>query len=339
MTTMKQALSSIFIAGLLSATFFSILLTFSEASAQIPGITIVSGQYTNEEAGVTMTFPEGWEGAAISTDEGLIVTVAPGGMSGGEPTKMMGLFIMDKSKVETPPTDPSSLTSDADSDCGTPSTSTTQVSGVTASQIIVECTQDGVQTKAKMVVLETDTRWVSSMYVAPTGEFGSDVAAFDNALTTLKVNSATDIEGGSSTNVQLLASNQLVMLGGESLEVEVRSSSTISDFKLDEPSKTLSLKADGQTGTQGRTEIAIGKLLTEPYTVKIDGEATTDFEVNGAGADAMMTVSYTHSVHTIEVTGASVVPEFPVALVGVTAALVGIVAVIGRTKLFKYKIQ
>ena len=280
-----------------------------------------------------MTFPDGWSGFAINAGTGLIVTAAPGGMSGGTPTKTMLLMIMDKSKVTTQPTDPSSINQDTSSQCGTPSTSSTQVSGVAASEITVECTNAGVVSKVKMVVIQTDTRWISAMYMAPTAEFDSDLSAFDTAVSTLNVNGATDIGGGASIGLQLRV--QSVMLAGNSLQVDVRSSSTISDFNLDEAGKTLSFKAEGQTGTQGKTEIPIGRMLNGPYTVKIDGQATTDFQLAGAGTEAVMTVSYTHSAHDVAVTGASVVPEFPIAIVGVIAGLIGIVAFIGKTRLFR----
>src|SRR2546426_12057857 len=328
---MKQRHSSVFVAALLSAAFFSLLLSFGEARA-VDMPTPVSGIYTNDQAGVKMTFPDGWSGLAITSDTGLMVSAAPGGMSGGTPTKIMLLTIMDKSKVQTAPTDPSSITKDPSSTCGTPSTSSTKVSGVAASEITVECTNAGVASKVKMVVIQTDARWISAMYMAPSAEFDSDLSAFNTAVSTLQVNGATDI-GGGGVNIGLQLKVQSVMLGGKSLQVDVKSSSTISNFNLDEGSKTLTFKAEGQTGTQGKTEIAIGKMLNGPYTVKIDGTATTDFQVAGAGADAMMTVSYTHSAHDVAVTGASVVPEFPIAVVGVIAALIGIVAVIGRTRL------
>lgn len=333
---MKNALPYVFVTALLSASF-SFLLPFNEARGQLPGITIVSGTYINEDAGVEVTFPEGWEGAAITTDVGLIISVAEGGMSGENPEHAMSLMIMDKSEVETAPTDPSEFEMDGTSNCGTPLTSTTQVSGVTAQQVIVECTESGVTSKVKMVVVETESRWIAAMFMAPSAEFDSNVSAFDSTVNTLKVSGASNFGGSASVGLQLRT--QSVILGGQSLQVAVRTSSTITEFKLDEPSKKLTFKADGETGTQGTTEIAIGTMLNGPYTVTIDGKATTDFEVTGAGAEAMMTISYTHSTHDVAVTGASVVPEFPVVAVGMIAALIGIVAVIGRTRLFGNRMQ
>src|SRR5438132_10202304 len=98
-----------------------------------------------------------------------------------------------------------------------------------------------------MVVIQTDARWISAMYMAPAAEFDSDLSTFNTAVSTLQVNGATDIGGG---GLQLKV--QSVMLGGKSLQVDVKSSSTISDFKLDEGSKTLTFKAEGQTGTEGK---------------------------------------------------------------------------------------
>jgi len=329
---MRHTFTSVFVTALLSAALFSLLLSYGEVRAQqMP--TPVSGIYTNDEAGVKMTFPDGWSGFAITSNTGLIVTAAPGGMSGGTPTKIMLLTIMDKSKVQTAPTDPSSATNDPSTKCGTPTTGTTQVNGVAASEITVECTNAGVVSKVKMIVLQTDTRWISAMYMAPTAEFDADLGAFNNAVSTLNVNGATNIGAGAGIGLQLKV--QSVMLGGNNLQVDVRSSSTISEFKLDESSNTLAFKAEGQSGTQGKTEIAIGKMLNGPYTVKIDGTATTDFQVAGAGADAVITISYTHSSHDVAVTGASVVPEFSIAMIGVIAALLGTVVVIGRTRFFR----
>jgi hypothetical protein len=172
------------------------------------------------------------------------------------------------------------------------------------------------------------------MFMAPAAEFDSSVSAFNTALNTLEVTGATSMGTTTGVNLGLQLRAQSVMLAGENLQVDVRTSSTISEFRLNEQTKTLTFKADGQTGTEGTTEIAIGTMLNGPYTVTIDGESTTDFEVEGTGANAVMTITYTHSVHDIAVTGASVVPEFPFAVLGAIAAVIGIVAVIGRTKLF-----
>jgi hypothetical protein len=77
-------------------------------------------------------------------------------------------------------------------------------------------------------------------------------------------------------------------------------------------------------------------VLEGPYTVTIDGQVTTDFEVANEGSvDAVMTISYGHSEREVTITGTQVVPEFPVVALGAVAAAIGAVTILGRTRLFK----
>ena len=128
---------------------------------------------------------------------------------------------------------------------------------------------------------------------------------------------------------------QSVVVAGNTVEVELNSSSTISEFKLEEESKRVTFKVDGETGTAGTTEISIGRILEGPYTVMIDGQATSNFEVTQAEAsgEAIMKISYTHSTHDVAITGTNVVPEFPLPVIGVVAAMVGAVILFGKSRL------
>jgi len=126
---------------------------------------------------------------------------------------------------------------------------------------------------------------------------------------------------------------QSVVVSGNTIQVNLNSSSTISEFELDEESKRLSFRADGEAGSEGRTDISIGRILEGPYTVTIDGQATADFNVtNAASGEAMISISYTHSVHDITITGTNVIPEFPVAVVGAVAGIIGVAALLARSK-------
>lgn len=138
-----------------------------------------------------------------------------------------------------------------------------------------------------------------------------------------------------SVGVEFKAQIQSVVVAGESIEVELNSSSTISEFKVDQENKIVNFKVDGETGTSGTTEISIGKILEGPYTVMIDGQATTDFEVVNATSEAVIRISYIHSVHDVTITGTNVVPEYPFPAIGVVAAggVVGAVILLVRTRL------
>ncbi|MGI0014242.1 MAG: hypothetical protein ACREBU_12505, partial [Nitrososphaera sp.] len=134
---------------------------------------------------------------------------------------------------------------------------------------------------------------------------------------------------------------QLVIVAGDTIEVELNSSSTISEFELDEENKRVTFKVDGDTGTAGRTEISIGRILEGPYTVAIDGETTSDFDVIQAEAsgETIIKISYTHSTRDVAITGTNVVPEFPFSTVGVIAATLGMAILLTRSRLARSFMQ
>jgi hypothetical protein len=126
-----------------------------------------------------------------------------------------------------------------------------------------------------------------------------------------------------------------VSVAGTSIQVDLNSSSTISEFTLDEENKRITFKADGENGTAGKTEIAIGRVLEGPYTVTIDGQVTSNVEVTQAAAtgESIIKISYTHSTHDIAVTGTNVVPEFPISAIGLAAGILVAAILIGRSSL------
>jgi hypothetical protein len=124
-----------------------------------------------------------------------------------------------------------------------------------------------------------------------------------------------------------------VTIAGEPIQVSVESVSTVSAFALDEESKMLTFTTDG-TGTE--TTVAVGSVLEGPYTVMVDGEATTDFE-ESTDEQGTKTITTTHGTgtHDVSISGTQVVPEFPLAALGAIAAAVGVVAVLGRARIIR----
>jgi hypothetical protein len=113
--------------------------------------------------------------------------------------------------------------------------------------------------------------------------------------------------------------------------VAAQSSSQISDFALNEEIKMISFKTDG-TGTE--TTVAVGKVLEGPYTVMVDGQATTDYE-ESTDSEGTKTITTAHGsgAHEVTISGTQVVPEFPMVAVAVVAASIGAVAIFGRFRL------
>jgi len=317
-----------------------LLLPLAAVSAYAQGMPqVVSGTYVNEGLGVEITFPDGWSGFEVSqTSETTLVATSPGGLSESDPATMKTINLLITDKGGRDPRDPSSLTQDV-IDCNQPSVNSRTVAGAQASEVTVDCPSSAQ--KMRMVAVETEDKIVAVMFMTPASEFDSNVGAFESAVASLKVEGAEDTEGtggtsggnGGGVSIGLTTDTHTVVIAGANVNVDFRTNSTISALTVDEDKKQVSFTVDGQTGTSGTTEVEIGQMLMGPYTVTIDGQTTTDFEVANEGSvDAVMTLSYTHSEHDVVVTGTSVVPEFPVVIVGALAAIVGVVAILGRTR-------
>jgi hypothetical protein len=297
------------------------------------GIQEVSGTYTNEELGVAITFPEGWSGFEVSqTPETTLVATGPGGLSDTDPATMKSINLLITAKGGRDASDPSSLTQDV-IDCNQPSVTSRTVAGVQGTEVTVEC--PGSAQKFRMVAVETVENIVAVMYMTPTSEFDSNLSAFDSAVASLSVQGASGTGGVPSTPTEdePTLSMQSVMVAGESIQVSIESASTVSAFALNEESKMLTFKTDG-TGSE--TTVAVGSVLEGPYTVMVDGQATTDFE-ESTDDQGVKTVTTSHGegAHDVSISGTQVVPEFPLAALGAIAAVVGVVAVIGRAKFIK----
>ena len=307
-----------------------------------PGFEAISGTYTNSDAGVTMTFPDGWSGNAFGTQNSTLAIVVPGGMSaGGDVQKAIMLVISDKAKVTGDPTDPSSY-SDQAPKCTTPTPTDTTVSGKKGFEMVMQCTNDdGTTSKMKMTIAETTDERIIVMYMSPVADFDTDVAKYDAAVDSLQINGAIDATlgamppGGGSTGGEMVSSTMPVMVAGESIGVAVQSASTISTFELNEASKSLSFIADG---SGDKTVVSVGKVLNGPYSVTVDGVTTQAAEATDSSGVKTLTVPHTSGAHQISITGTQVVPEFPVAVIGVLGALIAIISVVGRTRLVKGKI-
>jgi len=105
--------------------------------------------------------------------------------------------------------------------------------------------------------------------------------------------------------------------GGIDYNSTINTNSTVynSSFNLDD--KTLSFNVSGQTGTTGYVNVSIPKGLLdvdagEPpgtWVVMIDGVPTTSFIVTSNSTHTFIYFSYTHSDHSIAITGNKVIPE------------------------------
>jgi hypothetical protein len=96
---------------------------------------------------------------------------------------------------------------------------------------------------------------------------------------------------------------------GTRTDLNVESSSEVSNLALDENNKQITFKVSGDEGTPGVTIVPVSKVLVEPYTVKFDGSATSNYDVvsDQATGDKKIKLTYTHSTHDVAIVGAGVV--------------------------------
>lgn len=304
---------------------------------------IVSGTYTNKYAGVRIAFPEGWEGTEMFSANSVIASVFAGGLEAGsseEIESVMMLMINDKARFEKPSTThPIRVPEDAEVNCNIISTNSVEAAGITGTESIVECTADEEAFKAKTILIETETKWIVVSFIAPSEEYDENVIYYDNSLKTLQIGISIDPEDDVGAGFDLRTTIHTVVVTGAPVEIEVRSSSTVTAFELDEENKRISFQVDGETGVEGRTELFIGRVLEGPYAVAIDGVVISNYEViqDQRSGEPILRLSYTHSIHDITVTGTNVVPEFSLSILGGLAAIIGLVILLSRrSELFNY---
>jgi len=307
------------------------------AAQTMPGMTEVSGKYTNDNEGVEIVFPDGWTGFETSYSGTVAASVIEPSTKNSDFPKLITLAVVPKAQAKTAEEAKQSMETQSDVKCNDPTTADITLSGKSGKQYTMDCSRaDGTNYKIKGAYVMTESRMVSIVYMAKTADFAADEGKFDAALNTLKVEGAVD--GGGSTNLGLELKSVIhsVLVKGKNVDVALKTTSTISNFKLEEQNKKLIFTVDGPSGTEGTTEVPIGQVLEGPYVVTIDGQSTTKFQVTNEGtSNAMMKISYSHSTHEITISGTNVVPEFPAVLVGGIAAVVGLVAIMGRTSLFR----
>src|SRR5579875_2030771 len=202
--------------SILCCVAFSFLTT--PASAQMPNIYLpktIMGNYSNPDFGIQISLPAGWSGNEISSSNMLTAIVAPGGlMTQTNSTILMTINVSDKKQSDNNPPLPqppntskqpdcnqtSSASSLSSSPSATTTTTTIKLSGVNATETVMQCTLDnGSSMKLKVDALQTDKKWVTvSLMAIPPSVYDSEVAAFDSSVKTLKVADAIDMNNTAS---------------------------------------------------------------------------------------------------------------------------------------------
>ncbi|MEM2972033.1 MAG: clostripain-related cysteine peptidase [Candidatus Bathyarchaeia archaeon] len=142
------------------------------------------------------------------------------------------------------------------------------------------------------------------------------VTAYANGKVNLTQNGIV-VKAGQMTQVNFALIENVVVpvahtvnINGEIFHVVTVSNSTISNFTFNSAAKSISFLVYAPTGSTGFCNVTFLKnLLGGPYTVKLDGILTEPI-ISSNETYIIIHLSYTHSLHTIEIVGSTVIPEF-----------------------------
>src|SRR5207244_9590430 len=86
--------------------------------------------------------------------------------------------------------------------------------------------------------------------------------------------------------------------------------------------------------TQVCVILTLKKGMEVTYQVTIDGSPATNFLIieDKTTCEKILNLSYHHSAHDIVITGGAVVPEFPIHIIAIMGAVIGIIVVMSRVK-------
>ncbi|MEW6603210.1 MAG: MG2 domain-containing protein [Thermoproteota archaeon] len=162
-------------------------------------------------------------------------------------------------------------------------------------------------------------------------DVSSKIAVEASILGLLDAEVVADLESSATFIVASSSTFEVQSDEGEAFEVEITSNSNVDNVEFKQAEKRISFVVEGETGTRGVTEITIPKaMLSGEMMALIDGEVVTaesnDVIVkSNTETEVAFEINYSHSEHTVEVTGTNVTPEFPVSALIMTAAVASII--------------
>ena len=300
----------------------------------------VSGRYSYQDE-VIVTFPEGWSGFEVTENNGstLVVAVGPEDLSNlnelQDADPVIFLVISNRASVDTAPgLNPPFISfgnNGSTLDCELQSSKIILLDSIFSEELQSLCelaintsentNSDHAMTTLLTILTRTDDKWVALMLYGTPQELQVSRPEFDKALATFTVAGA--LEMNIPFGVPTITGYN-VNVNGSIVPIDLITTSNITDFKLDEGDRTILFKAEGRPGTQGITEISIGRVLEEPYIVTVNGEIWNDFDVSNREfpREEKIQIRYEHGISQIVIKGTQVVPEFPSAwIIGIAAGL------------------
>jgi hypothetical protein len=115
----------------------------------------------------------------------------------------------------------------------------------------------------------------------PDKKYNENIEQFKDSLKTLKIQNTLDLSDpfANEKPLDMTASKESVTVDGQNLDVLFASTFDISNVYFDQQIKSLTFEQKGQQGTDGMTEVYLGDVLEEPYSVSVGNNQIDDFVV------------------------------------------------------------
>ncbi|MGI0014768.1 MAG: MG2 domain-containing protein, partial [Nitrososphaera sp.] len=203
---------------------------------------------------------------------------------------------------------------------------------------------DGTVTGQQQTTIESNGEYTATINLASdaqSGEYsaGSKIEVEASLLGLLDAEIVAKLESPkASFVVGAESSHDVEAEGGEAFSIEIASNSNIDNVELVEEEKKLMFTVEGETGTKGVTEVTIPTaMLSGEMMVVIDGQVVSSSSSDvilksQTSADVKFEINYSHSEHSVEVTGTNVVPEFPMAAIVMAVAVGSAMVLAAKTK-------
>jgi hypothetical protein len=306
--------------------------------------TEISEKYVDEKVGLQIEFPDGWSGIGFA---GMAVVV-PGGIEEVDETSSIetsAIMIMALPRMEFSNAFSSlgalneQVEANAnDQNCRIQKYAYTKVNSIDGIQIVAECDSSEEYSNVNMYGVMSEKNFVLVAFAAKTDkDYNENISTFEKSIKTLQIDNPLPFKTAMSQTLKLKKVNQELSVKGAKFDLKVQTNSEVTNVAFSESEKRISLRVSGQDGTDGIVIIPIDQVLEGPYTVSVDGRTTTNFVIaeDSNTGQKSLEINYNHSVHDIVVSGTSVVPEFPPAALAALLGIIGMMAILTRTRILR----
>lgn len=197
----------------------------------------ISDKYANSEAGISIELPEGWRGFEKVEDDATIVTLVPPLDEKGASVIAIGLQDISSYKEE---------------ECKASSIEYVKLNGMSTLQAEAECPIEMMKMKSKGYVFATSDKIFAISYAAPTEQdYNLNLSKFEQTIKTLNIKNTVDVTAYVPLSIDFKSSKEQVTVDDKPYEIEVASSSDVTDIEFNQEDRQLSFAVQGESGTKG----------------------------------------------------------------------------------------